>query len=129
MYRRQGAGGSALPATSHDERWYAYRYRLLSTGTMSISTAYRWSGLTPVKETRQVGNIRLQSKNTVYCYENIRLQNKNTVYCYENIRLQNKNTVYCYENIRLQSKNTVYCYENIRLQNKNTVYCYENIRL
>jgi hypothetical protein len=38
---------------------------LLSTGTMSISTAYRWSDRTPVKETRHVGNIRLQNKNTL----------------------------------------------------------------
>lgn len=62
VYSLCGAGGSALPATNHDERWYAYRYRLLSTGTMSMSTAYRWSARSPVNDTLTVGNILLRVK-------------------------------------------------------------------
>lgn len=78
-YSRHGAGGSAFPATSHEDLWYAYRYLLLSTGTISSNTAYLCSGRTPVKDTLNVGNILLQREvkgHTDYlcltsCYINI----------------------------------------------------------
>lgn len=69
VYNRHGAGGSAFPATNHDDRWYAYRYRLLSTGTMSITTAYRCSGRIPVKDTLNVGNILLQQRKLRLLYK------------------------------------------------------------
>lgn len=59
IHRRFGEGGSALPATSQEDRWYAYLYLLLSTGTMSMRTMYLFKGSTPVNEILSVGNIRL----------------------------------------------------------------------
>lgn len=61
-YSLAGAGGSAFPATNHDDLWYAYLYLLLSTGTMSSKTAYRADPDTPENDTLNVGNIRLQYK-------------------------------------------------------------------
>lgn len=63
-YSLGGGGGSAFPATSHDDLWYAYRYRRQSTAIMSNSTAYLSDGCDcrngPENETRNVGNIRLK---------------------------------------------------------------------